>query len=57
MTRNIFLGIIGLFLALPVMVLAIGQTTGPIVIDNALRGSEIQETMIIISISTAKYLS
>ncbi len=49
MTRNIFLGIIGLFLALPVMVLAIGQTTGPIVIDNALRGSEIQETMIIIN--------
>ncbi|MDO8669376.1 MAG: hypothetical protein Q7K65_03730 [Candidatus Buchananbacteria bacterium] len=49
MKRTLIFGVIGLFLALPMIVLAIGQTTNPIIIDNALRGGEFQETLIIIN--------
>jgi len=38
-----------LFLALPLAVGALGQTTDPIVIDNALRGEDFQEELIIIN--------
>lgn len=42
--------LVGLFLLIsPVAVLAIGQTTDPIVIENALRGVELQQEMIIIN--------
>ena len=43
------MGILGLFLIVPVVVLAIGQTTDPIVIENALRGGEFQKTMIVLN--------
>ena len=50
--RVIILAIIALT---PFKTIGIGQTTDPIVIENALRGNEYQETMIIIN--TLKQLS
>lgn len=38
-----------LLLVSPLMASAIGQTTDPIVIDNALRGGEFQKTMIVVN--------
>lgn len=47
--QSFILGLAGVFLSLPLLASAIGQTTNPIVVDNALRGGEFQDTLIIIN--------